>query len=386
MNSEQIKNLDNEYIVHSYNRFDVVFDHGENARIFDKDGKEYIDLTSGIGVNSLGFCNKGWIEAITAQLGRLQHSSNLFFHEPGVALAEKLAKRSGLRKVFFCNSGAEANETAIKIARKYGKQGDRERINIVSFNNAFHGRTFGSLTATGRYMDAFVPCVPGFVHTDINDIDQLKQVVENDDPVAVIAEMIQGEGGLINLDEDFVKEMYQLCRDKDILLIVDEVQSGIGRTGKFFSYEHYGIEPDIVSFAKGIGGGLPLGGVVCGDRTCDVLEPGDHGTTFGMNPVISAGANYVVDTIDDAFLAEVNRKAEYIRAELEKLDEVSGTTGLGLMIGIDLKTKKNADVLASLRENGVLVLTAGTRIRLLPPLTITDEDIDQALEAFRKVL
>jgi len=386
MNSEQIKNLDNEYIVHSYNRFDVVFDHGENARIFDKDGKEYIDLTSGIGVNSLGFCNKGWIEAITAQLGRLQHSSNLFFHEPGVALAEKLAKRSGLRKVFFCNSGAEANETAIKIARKYGKQGDRERINIVSFNNAFHGRTFGSLTATGRYMGAFVPCVPGFVHTDINDIDQLKQVVENDDPVAVIAEMIQGEGGLINLDEDFVKEMYQLCRDKDILLIVDEVQSGIGRTGKFFSYEHYGIEPDIVSFAKGIGGGLPLGGVVCGDRTCDVLEPGDHGTTFGMNPVISAGANYVVDTIDDAFLAEVNRKAEYIRAELEKLDEVSGTTGLGLMIGIDLKTKKNADVLASLRENGVLVLTAGTRIRLLPPLTITDEDIDQALEAFRKVL
>ena len=386
MNSEQIKSLDNEYIVHAYNRFDVVFDHGENARIFDKDGKEYIDLTAGIGVNSLGFCDPGWVRAVTAQLGKLQHTSNLFYHEPGVSLAEKLVKRSGLKKVFFSNSGAEANETAIKIARKYGKQGDRERVNIVSFNNGFHGRTYGSLTATGRYMDSFMPCVPGFVHTDINDIGQLREVVEKDDPVAVMAEMIQGEGGLINLDEDFVKEMYELCRDKDILLIVDEVQSGIGRTGKFFSYEHYGIEPDIVSFAKGIGGGLPLGGVICGSRTCDVLQPGDHGTTFGMNPVICAGAGYIMDTIDDAFLEDVNEKAAYLRAGLEKIDEVAGTTGLGLMIGIDLKTKAPADVLPALRENGVLVLTAGTRIRLLPPLTITKEDIDQALDAFRNVL
>ena len=389
MDREQIKTLDSNYIVHTYNRYDVVVDHATGATVYDMNGKDYIDLCSGYGANSLGYQNEAWLEAVTAQLNSVQHTSNLYYSVPGARLAEKLVQRSGLCKVWFANSGGEANEAAIKTARKYGNTlADHKKNTIISLKKSFHGRTLATVTATGlaEAQEVFAPLVPGFVHAEVDDLAQLKELVEKYDPCAFLMELVQGEGGVHALDLEFVHGAYELCGLKDILFIDDEVQAGLGRTGTLFTYEQYGIKPDIVSFAKGIGAGLPIGGIICGPKTCDVLVPGDHGSTFGMNPVASAGACVVLDTLDDLFLEQVRAKSRYIRGELMKMKKVAGLDGLGLMVGIDLDGMTGAEATTQLLEEGVLTIPAGARLRFLPPLTISDEEIDTALERIRRVL
>ncbi|MBQ6621803.1 MAG: aminotransferase class III-fold pyridoxal phosphate-dependent enzyme [Mogibacterium sp.] len=389
MNREELKALDAQYIVHTYNRYDVVVDHAKGSVVTDVNGKEYIDLCSGYAANSLGYQNEAWLEAVIGQLRKVQHASNLYYTEPGILLAEKLVKRSGLNKAWFANSGGEANEAAIKTARKYGNTLAATKKNtILSLKKSFHGRTLATVTATGlaEAQEVFGPLVPGFIHAEVDDLEQLTALTEMYEPCAFLMELVQGEGGVHALDPAFVQGAAKLCEEKDILFIDDEVQAGIGRTGTLFAYEQYGILPDIVSFAKGIGGGLPIGGILCGPKTCDVLVPGDHGSTFGMNPVASAGACCVLDTLDEAFLAEVRAKSEHIRSALAGMKKVTGLDGLGLMIGIDLDGMTGAEAVAKLLQEGVLAIPAGNRLRLLPPLTISDGEIAAALEKLAAVL
>ena len=388
MNKEEIKKLDQEKIVGTYSRYDMVADHGKGARCVSVDGKEYIDFTAGIGVNCLGFCDDGWVEAVTAQLKKLQHVSNLFYSEPQVKAADLLTKRTGLKKVFFGNSGAEANEAAIKTARKYGTTQRGVHVNkIISLANSFHGRTMATITATGqeKYHKFFTPFLEGFKYCEANNIEQLKSLVD-DDTCAIMMEMVQGEGGVLDLDPDFVKAAEQLCHEHDLVFIVDEVQTGIGRTGKLFAYEYFDVTPDIVTFAKGIGGGLPIGGVLFGEKCCDVLKPGDHGTTYGGNPVACAGAVEVLTRIDDAFLEEVQKKSAYLKNKLQALPHVTSVSGLGLMLGVSLEGKEAPDVVKKALEEGLMVLTAKDKVRLLPPLTITYDEIDQGVEILKKAL
>lgn len=388
MNKEEIKKLDQEKIVGTYSRYDMVADHGKGAKCVSVDGKEYIDFTAGIGVNCLGFCDDGWVEAVTAQLKKLQHVSNLFYSEPQVKAADLLTKRTGLKKVFFGNSGAEANEAAIKTARKYGTTQRGVHVNkIISLANSFHGRTMATITATGqeKYHKFFTPFLEGFKYCEANNIEQLKSLVD-DDTCAIMMEMVQGEGGVLDLDPDFVKAAEQLCHEHDLVFIVDEVQTGIGRTGKLFAYEYFDVTPDIVTFAKGIGGGLPIGGVLFGEKCCDVLKPGDHGTTYGGNPVACAGAVEVLTRIDDAFLKEVQKKSAYLKDKLQTLPHVISVSGLGLMLGVSLEGKEAPDVVKKALEEGLMVLTAKDKVRLLPPLTITYDEIDQGVEILKKAL
>ena len=388
MNKEEIKKLDQEKIVGTYSRYDMVADHGKGTRCVSVDGKEYIDFTAGIGVNCLGFCDDGWVEAVTAQLKKLQHVSNLFYSEPQVKAADLLTKRTGLKKVFFGNSGAEANEAAIKTARKYGTTQRGVHVNkIISLANSFHGRTMATITATGqeKYHKFFTPFLEGFKYCEANNIEQLKSLVD-DDTCAIMMEMVQGEGGVLDLDPDFVKAAEQLCHEHDLVFIVDEVQTGIGRTGKLFAYEYFDVTPDIVTFAKGIGGGLPIGGVLFGEKCCDVLKPGDHGTTYGGNPVACAGAVEVLTRIDDAFLEEVQKKSAYLKDKLQALPHVTSVSGLGLMLGVSLEGKEAPDVVKKALEEGLMVLTAKDKVRLLPPLTITYDEIDQGVEILKKAL
>ena len=388
MNKEEIKKLDQEKIVGTYSRYDMVADHGKGARCVSVDGKEYIDFTAGIGVNCLGFCDDGWVEAVTAQLKKLQHVSNLFYSEPQVKAADLLTKRTGLKKVFFGNSGAEANEAAIKTARKYGTTQRGVHVNkIISLANSFHGRTMATITATGqeKYHKFFTPFLEGFKYCEANNIEQLKSLVD-DDTCAIMMEMVQGEGGVLDLDPDFVKAAEQLCHEHDLVFIVDEVQTGIGRTGKLFAYEYFDVTPDIVTFAKGIGGGLPIGGVLFGEKCCDVLKPGDHGTTYGGNPVACAGTVEVLTRIDDAFLEEVQKKSAYLKDKLQALPHVTSVSGLGLMLGVSLEGKEAPDVVKKALEEGLMVLTAKDKVRLLPPLTITYDEIDQGIEILKKAL
>lgn len=388
MNKEEIKKLDQEKIVGTYSRYDMVADHGKGARCVSVDGKEYIDFTAGIGVNCLGFCDDGWVEAVTSQLKKLQHVSNLFYSEPQVKAADLLTKRTGLKKVFFGNSGAEANEAAIKTARKYGTTQRGVHVNkIISLANSFHGRTMATITATGqeKYHKFFTPFLEGFKYCEANNIEQLKSLVD-DDTCAIMMEMVQGEGGVLDLDPDFVKAAEQLCHEHDLVFIVDEVQTGIGRTGKLFAYEYFDVTPDIVTFAKGIGGGLPIGGVLFGEKCCDVLKPGDHGTTYGGNPVACAGAVEVLTRIDDAFLEEVQKKSAYLKDKLQALPHVISVSGLGLMLGVSLEGKEAPDVVKKALEEGLMVLTAKDKVRLLPPLTITYDEIDQGVEILKKAL
>lgn len=389
MEKIQIQTLDKERIVGTYGRFDLAIDHGKGSRCFDVDGKEYIDFTSGIGVNCLGYCNDGWVKAVTDQLMKLQHCSNLFYSEPQVKVAEALTDRTGMSKVFFGNSGAEANEASIKTARKYGTTTKGEKCNkIISLVNSFHGRTMATITATGqdKYHKYFTPFLDGFKYCPANDLDTLKSLVD-DDVCAIMMEMVQGEGGVLNLDEEFVKAVAAICAENDILFIADEVQTGIGRTGKFFAYEAFGVQPDIVSFAKGIGGGLPIGGALFGPKTCDVLQPGDHGTTYGGNPVAAAGAAYVLSVMDDAFLDEVAKKGEYIKAKLMECSKVKSVSGMGLMMGIEVEEGMVAgDIVKEALSNGLMSLTAKDKIRLLPPLNISYEDIDAGLEILIKAI
>ncbi len=389
-NFEKIQQTDKQYVANTYGRFPVAIEKGKGATCYDFDGKKYIDFSSGIGVNSLGFCDEGWVEAVTKQLTTLQHISNLYYTSPCAEAARLLCEKTGMKKVFFSNSGAESNEGAIKCARKYSlmKYGEG-RSKILTLNNSFHGRTVTTLAATGQdvFHNFFFPFTEGFEFTPANDPDALKKALEDSSVCALMMEVIQGEGGVMPLDEAFVKEAERLCREKDILLIIDEVQTGVGRTGKLFAFEHYGISPDIVTTAKGLGGGLPLGCVMFGERTENVLVAGDHATTFGGNPVATAGAKYILEKMDAAFLDGVAEKGEYIRSRLEKMPHVLGCDGKGMMIGVRLDSEvKAADIVKKGIENGVLALTAKVKLRLLPPLTITFAEIDEGLDAIEKAL
>lgn len=386
---ENIKNADQTYVAQTYGRFPVAIEKGENATCYDFDGKEYIDFSSGIGVNSLGFCDKGWVEAVTKQLTTLQHISNLYYTKPCTDAAKLLCEKTGMKKVFFSNSGAESNEGAIKCARKYSfeKYGEG-RNKVITLVNSFHGRTVTTLAATGQdvFHNYFFPFTEGFDYVKANDIAELKKALDGS-VCAVMVELIQGEGGVMPLDKEYVKDVEALCEENDILLIVDEVQTGVGRTGELFAFQHYGINPDIVTTAKGIGGGLPLGCVMFSEKTENVLKAGDHATTFGGNPVATAGAAYILERLDKAFLDEVKEKGEYIREKILKMPHVLGIDGLGLMMGICLDEDiKSADVVKKAIEKGALILTAKAKVRLLPPLTITYEEIDKGLKALEEAL
>lgn len=383
------KEKDLKYIMHTYGRYDVALKSGKGAVAYDENGKKYIDVSSGIGVNSLGYCNDGWVEAVTKQAGTIQHMSNYFYSEQASSLAEKLCTLTGMSKVCFGNSGAEANECAIKIARKYSfDKYDEGRNDIITLKNSFHGRTVTTLSATGQdvFHNYFFPFTEGFSYVEAGDMNALKNAV-NKNTCAVMLELIQGEGGVNILDKDYVQSLVKFCNDNDILVIVDEVQTGIGRTGKLFAFENYEILPDLVTVAKGLGGGLPIGLCMCGEKLKDVMSPSTHGTTFGANPVVCAGANYVLDTITaDGFLDEVNKKGAYIEEKVSKFENVKNVRRMGLMIGIELESGNAHDIAVKCVENGLLIITAKNLLRMLPPLVITYDEIDEALKILENTL
>ncbi|MBP1736393.1 MAG: Acetylornithine aminotransferase [Oscillospiraceae bacterium] len=390
MNFEELKALDHEYVMQTYGRFEVDIDHGSGATLYDLAGREYIDFSSGIGVCSIGYGNQRWAEAITKQALKLGHISNLFYTQPYAQLAEILCRRSGMSNVFFANSGAEANEGIIKLARKYSfdKYG-KGRGTIITLTNSFHGRTVTTLSATGQetFHNYFFPFNDGFRHAEPT-IESV-QAVAGHDVCAVMLELIQGEGGVLPMEGEFVRKLAELCQKRDWLLLIDEVQTGIGRTGSLFAYQQYGVLPDAVSFAKGIAGGLPMGGFMANKKCRGVMTAGTHGTTFGGNPICAAAALEVLDILDDHQLLEVQEKGDYIRGQIESMDVacLGSTRGLGLMIGIEvLGSQTNKELAAKLVENGVLCLTAGKMLRMLPPLTITKEEIDKGLSILKQVL
>ncbi len=383
------KEKDLQYIMHTYGRYDVALKSGKGATAYDEDGKKYIDVSSGIGVNSLGYCDEGWVNAVSQQAGTIQHMSNYFYSEQASNLAEKLCTITGLAKVCFGNSGAEANECAIKLARKYSfdKYG-ADRNEIITLKNSFHGRTVTTLSATGQdiFHNYFFPFTEGFSYAEADNLDDLKNKA-TDKTCAVMFEVIQGEGGVNILNKDYVQSLVKFCNEKDILVIIDEVQTGVGRTGKLFGFENYDVKPDIITVAKGIGGGLPIGLCVCGEKLKDVLTPSTHGTTFGANPVVCAGANYVIDKVSEPkFLEEVNAKGAYLEEKLLKIDAVKSVRRMGLMVGIELKDGDAHDVAIKCVENGLLIITAKSLLRMLPPLTINYDEIDEAVEILEKTL
>lgn len=379
---------DKTYIAGTYNRFPVHIVKGKGSVVVDDSGKEYIDMGSGIGVTSFGMADDEWVAAVTKQLSLVQHTSNLYYTTPCAELAEILCKRTGLSKVFFANSGAEANECAIKVARKYAsmKKGS-DCATIVTLKNSFHGRTITTLAATGQehYHELFQPLTQGFCHIEANSgADEFEKMAAQNNVAAVIVECIQGEGGVNTLEPAFVKRIADICKQHDILLIVDEVQTGNGRTGKLYAYMHYDIQPDIVTTAKGLGGGLPIGACMLGEKVQNVLEFGDHGSTYGGNPVACAGAVSVINRLDDAFLDEVKTKSEYVFNELSNAPGVMSVSGLGLMIGI--KTEKPAkDIVAACMDKGVLCLTAKDKVRLLPALNIPFDVLKKAIQTIKDV-
>jgi len=381
------KELDNQYVAHAYGRFDVALTKGQGSTLYDEDGKKYIDFGSGIGVTAFGINDPVWTKAVEEQLHRVQHTSNLYYTAPCAKLAQLLCEKSGMKKVFFGNSGAEANEGAIKFARKYSfdKYGTG-RSTIITLVNSFHGRTITTLAATGQdsFHTMFDPFTPGFKYCPANDIEAL-QAAATDDVCAVLFECVQGEGGVNNLSPTFVSAIAKLAKEKDILIAVDEVQTGNGRTGTYFAYQQYGITPDIVTTAKGLGGGLPIGAVLFGEKLQDTMTPGSHGSTFGGNPVVAAGACSIVERIDDDFLSEVQRKSEKIRTALAKVKGVKSISGMGLMLGIETD-KPAGEVAKACLANGLLILTAKTKLRLLPALNISDAELDEGLEILKGVL
>ena len=381
-----IKELDKLYVANTYSRFPVEIVKGKGSLCYDKSGKEYIDMGAGIAVNTFGYSDEEWKAAVIEQLNAFQHTSNLYYTEPCALLAKTLCGRTGMKKVFFANSGAEANECAIKVARKYaeGKYG-KDRCNIITLENGFHGRTITTLAATGQdvFHKDFGPFPAGFLYAKANDIESVKSLAD-DKTAAVMIECIQGEGGVKPLDEKFVKDIAALCAEKDILLIVDEVQTGNGRTGKLYAYMHYGVKPDIITTAKGLGGGLPIGACIMGDKTENVLSFGDHGSTFGGNPVVSAGALNILNRIDDGLLAEVTKKSEYIFDRLKGAKGVVSVSGKGLMIGVKTEKEGKAVVSACI-EKGVLFLTAKDKVRLLPALNIPFDLLKKAIDTLIEV-
>ena len=388
MNHELLKEKDKGNIMASYERYDVSIVEGRGAYCWDGNGRRYLDFTSGIGVNALGYADPEWAEAVAKQAARLQHTSNLFYSEPCVLLAEQLTARTGLKKVFFSNSGAEANECAIKAARKYSfdRHGDG-RYDIITLQNSFHGRTIATISATGQdnFHKYYYPFVEGFAYADAGNIPLLRSVV-TESTCAIMLEVIQGEGGVIPLPLEFLLEVQAICAEKDILLIVDEVQTGVGRTGRFFAYEHFDLKPDIVTAAKGLGGGLPIGAIIFGEKCQSVFSYGDHGSTFGGNPVCCAGALVVMNRINETFLQEIRDNSAYLCEKLELIPEISEVCGMGYMIGAVVPDKEAKAVVSSCASNGLLILTAKDKIRLLPPLIITKDDIDKCMEILSKVL
>ena len=367
----------------SYGRYDLVLDSGSGRQAVDENGKEYIDFGSGIGTNSLGYCNENWVRAICDQAHKIQHTSNYYYTKVQADFAKALCETAGYTDMFFGNSGAEANECAIKIARKYSfdKYG-KGRSNIITLVNSFHGRTLCTLSATGQdvFHNYFFPFVEGFVNVDANNIEDLRSKLD-DTVCAVMFEYIQGEGGVMALQQEFVDEIYKLCAEKDVLTIADEVQTGVGRTGKFLAGDNFGKKADLTTLAKGLAGGVPIGVCLSGEKCAKVLTAGTHGSTFGGNPISCAGGLAVLETVNKpGFLDEVARKGAYIREKLLTSPEVASVSGMGLMIGIELKNKKAGDVVKAALDKGLLLLTAKTKIRLLPPLTITYEEIDKGLE------
>lgn len=379
------KNLDAQYIAHTYNRFPVEVVAGKGSLIWDETGKEYIDLGSGIGVNAFGLSDDEWIAAVTAQLGRFQHTSNLYYTAPDAQLAKMICEATGMKKVFFGNSGAEANECAIKAARKYAEdKNGPEYCNIITLKNSFHGRTITTLAATGQdvFHQKFTPLTPGFLYADPADPASLEKLVAENKVAAIMFECVQGEGGVLPLPADFVETMKRVAAEHDILLVADEVQLGNGRSGALYGYMNMGLEPDIFTTAKGLGGGLPIGACVLGEKVQDVFGPGDHGSTFGGNPTVCAGGISIFSRLTEDVLAGVRERSKLIFDGLTGAPGVKSVTGMGLMIGVEAE-RPTAEVVAACRENGVLVLTAKTKIRLLPALNIPLDLLEKAIAVLR---
>ena len=382
-----IKEKDQKYVANTYARFPLALVRGEGSLVYDDEGKEYIDLGTGIAVNTFGFSDKEWIAAVTDQLGKLQHTSNLYYSEPCARLAQMLCEKTGMKKVFFSNSGAEANECAIKAARKYGcdKKGE-EYYTIITLKNSFHGRTITTLAATGQdtFHKDFTPLTEGFVYAEANNIEQIKALAAENKVCAVMFEIVQGEGGVNPLDPEYVKALAEFAAENDILLIADEVQIGNGRSGALYGYMNYGITPDIVSTAKGLGGGLPIGATLLGEKVKDVYVPGLHGSTFGGNPISCAAAVNVLSRIDDELLSSVREKSKYIFETLRGAPGVEGVSGLGLMIGVKT-TRPAGDVINECMERGVLVIKAKDKVRMLPALNIPMDQLKIAINTFKEV-
>ena len=374
------KELDKKYVANTYNRFPLEIVRGKGALLYDENGKEYIDMGAGIAVNTFGMADDGWVDAVTEQLRKFQHTSNLYYTEPCARLAEMLCTRTGMKKVFFGNSGAEANECAIKAAREYGitKKGV-EYYNIITLRNSFHGRTLATLAATGQdvFHEHFTPMPEGFLYATANDCGELEKLVTENKVCAIMFELVQGEGGVNALDAKYVAKIAELCKKYDLLIVDDEVQCGNGRTGELYAYMHFGITPDIVTTAKGLGAGLPIGAAMFSEKAADIYKPGLHGSTFGGNPVCAAGACHTLSRLTPELLAEVSEKAEYIKKALIGASGIKSVSGMGLMMGLETE-KKASDIVAAAMEKGVLLLTAKTKVRLLPPLTIGYPELDKA--------
>lgn len=382
-----IKNLDNEYIVGTYHRQDLVIKNGMGSKMYDEDGNEYIDFGSGIAVNTFGANDDVWKNAIIDQIGKIQHTSNYYYTEPCSLLAEKLCKSTGMKKIFFSNSGAEANECAIKAARKYGTDKDASKNVIVTMKNSFHGRTITTLSATGQdvFHKNFTPFTEGFVYAEPNNIENLEEIVNKYNCAGIMLEIIQGEAGVNNMTKEYLEFVQDLCEKKDILFIVDEVQTGNGRTGELYSFMKYNLKPDIVTTAKGLAGGLPIGATMFSEKTEKVLGVGSHGSTFGGNPVSCAAALSIIDRLDEKFLSSVKEKGKYIKEKLLDIKGVEFVSGDGLMIGIKT-TKEASDILQKCMAKGLLVLTAKEKVRLLPPLNISYKEIDDGIEILKGVI
>lgn len=382
-----LAHLDKKYIANTYNRFPIEVSYGKGAILCDKNGKEYIDLGSGIGVNIFGYCDDIWCDAVKEQLSQIQHTSNLYYTEPSVKLAELLCEKTGMEKVFFSNSGAEANECAIKAARKYASDNKgADYFTIITLKNSFHGRTLTTLSATGqdKFHELYNPLTPGFVTVEAENIEELENAVKTVKPAAVMVECIQGEGGVIPLSRGYVQEVRKVTQENDVLLIIDEVQTGNGRTGSLYAYMNYGITPDIVSTAKGLGGGLPIGATLLGEKVKDIFAFGDHGSTFGANPVCCAAAFSVLKRLDDDFLAEVRKKSDFLFEYFKNKKGINSVSGMGLMIGLET-VHPAKDVILEAMENGVLLLSAKDKVRLLPPLNIDFEHLKKAAETIAEI-
>lgn len=383
-----VKELDKQYVANTYARFPLQLVKGKGSLVYDETGKEYIDLGTGIAVNTFGIGDEEWKQAVVAQLDSIQHTSNLYYSEPCALLAQELCVRTGMDKVFFSNSGAEANECAIKAARKYGEvTKGKDCYTVITLKQSFHGRTITTLSATGQevFHQHFTPMTEGFVHATAGDIAELKRLATEHNCCAVMMELVQGEGGVMALDKEYVRQVAEYAKEKDMLLIIDEVQTGNGRTGALYAYMAYGIQPDVVTTAKGLGGGLPIGATMMNEKTAALFTPGLNGSTFGGNPVACAGAFSILKRIDEELLAQVREKSEYVFAELQNAKGVKTVSGMGLMIGVETEKDVSA-VIAACMERGVLVIKAKNKVRLLPALNIPFEQLKKAIKTLKEVI